>query len=130
MIGTPGDIVKYKNKQLTVNGKLVTLEETGRFQGDIAGEKDLDTRRLTETLGESTHEILWEDYGFRQEFEVTVEDNKYFVMGDNRDHSNDSRYWGFVDDRHVVGKATRIWFNYNSGNGINWGRIGNSLAKS
>ena len=126
LIGLPGDQIEYQNKRLTINGEQVDVEKVGEFSGLEAGEPGLLAEMLTEQFPDNTHNILWDEGGHTGELSFTVPEGQYFVMGDNRDHSNDSRYWGFVDDELLVGKAFFIWFNYNEGE-INWGRIGDSI---
>lgn len=126
LIGLPGDRIEYRNKRLTINGTLVDVEHLGQFSGLDAGEPGLLADMLEEYLQGEQHKILWDEGGFNAMFEFTVPPGEYFVMGDNRDHSNDSRYWGFVEDRLLVGKAFFIWFNYNKGT-VNWSRIGDSI---
>ena len=126
LIGVPGDKIQYRQKRLTINGEEVDLEELGEFSGLEAGEPGLLAEMLDESIDGRTHKILWDEGGNNAVFEFTVPEGQYFVMGDNRDHSNDSRYWGFVEDRLLVGKAFFIWFNYNKGS-VNWSRVGDSI---
>jgi len=127
LIGVPGDKIEYRQKRLTINGTVIDVEKLGEFSGLEAGEPGLLADMLVEDLDGRTHKILWDEGGNNAAFEFTVPEGKFFVMGDNRDHSNDSRYWGFVEDRLLVGKAFFIWFNYNKGS-INWSRIGDSIS--
>ena len=126
LIGLPGDRIEYRQKRLTINGEQVSVKDLGEFSGLPAGEPGLLAQMLDEKLDERTHKILWDEGGNNAVFEFTVPEGEYFVMGDNRDHSNDSRYWGFVEDRLLVGKAFYIWFNFNEGD-INWSRVGDSI---
>ena len=126
LIGLPGDRIEYRQKRLTINGKEVDVQEMGEFSGLEAGEPGLLADMLEENLAGRNHKILWDEGGNNAVFEFTVPEGQFFVMGDNRDHSNDSRYWGFVEDRLLVGKAFFIWFNYNKGS-INWSRVGDSI---
>ncbi|TCI05009.1 signal peptidase I [Corallincola luteus] len=132
VVGLPGDRVIYKDKKLYIQPacvdqvpcpelKLVASDVVGRneFKDPAGGVVD----RLEEKLGEVSHQILiyrdrgepWVNY-FRQRGsrpgEWLVPKEHYFVMGDNRDNSLDSRFWGFVPETHLVGQAVAIWMSF------------------
>ncbi|MET3448649.1 signal peptidase I [Ralstonia sp. 1138] len=126
VIGVPGDVVKYDNKRLTVNGQPATYAPQSDY---LDGERLTYSKQYQETLGNVTHNILNDadrpayvsgpdDFPFRENctynqtgFTCKVPAGHYFMMGDNRDNSADSRYWGFVPDKNIVGKAFFIWMN-------------------
>ncbi len=131
VIGTPGDTVEYKNKRLTINGQPVATEKVGIFTevDERMGMTQFD--QFTEKLGDKAHSMMVNPRypvislsGVRQfkynkncvysDEGVTckVPEDHYFMMGDSRDNSDDSRYWGFVPEENIVGKAVLIWMNF------------------
>lgn len=126
VVGVPGDKIVYKNKRLTVNGKSVAYQALP----DYLDEEHLSySKQYIEKLPGVTHKILNDERApsfvpnpdaFPQHelctytidgFSCTVPSGNYFMMGDNRDNSLDSRYWGFVPDENIVGKAFFVWMN-------------------
>lgn len=132
VIGVPGDVVTYKNKQLMINGKEVPQISDGEYKDR---ENIAIIPQYKESLGDLTYQIAHgnpkyqgyitsspdfvKDYPHFENcrydvgnFECQVPQNYYFVMGDNRDASADSRFWGFVPENNIVGKAFFIWANF------------------
>jgi signal peptidase I len=128
VIGVPGDEISFRNQQLYINGQPAALtpmpppgfydEESLRYFSEY-----------TEKLGHVEHHILLnpqaqpqygnEDFPFHQNCRYSAEGvtckvppGNYFMMGDNRDNSQDSRYWGFVPDENIVGRAFLVWMNF------------------
>lgn len=132
VIGVPGDRIRYSNKLLYRNGELVHQQiESFQTVNDGSGGHWPATKSI-EKLNGVSHEIyLRPDVPGRDMDEIVVPPNEYFMMGDNRDGSFDSRGWGFVPDNLIVGKATIIFFSWDSEqpllHRIRWNRIGKKI---
>jgi signal peptidase I len=129
VVGLPGDEVAYINKRLTINGKELGTNAVPDFFDE---DQMRYFKQFEEKLGDQPHRLLndenrpafvqgADDFAFRKNCQYSVEgvvckvpEGQYFMMGDNRDNSLDSRYWGFVPDKNIVGKAFFVWMNFSN----------------
>lgn len=127
VVGVPGDEVAYLNKRLTINGKVLDTTAVPDFFDEDSMRY---FKQFEEDMGTVKHRVLNDDsrpafvpgadeFQFKQNCQYSVEgvvckvpEGHYFMMGDNRDNSLDSRYWGFVPDKNIVGKAFFVWMNF------------------
>lgn len=137
VVGVPGDVIQYRNKRLFVNGELIGMKEDGVYSPlpKYAG--------AVEVLDRFSQTLPREDAEKAEEFSILINNKRragnhkpwvvpsghYFMMGDNRDGSEDSRTWSFVPDKNIVGKAFFIWMHYNNrpGGGFKFSRLGTNI---
>lgn len=121
VVGLPGDTVRYVGKELTINGERMAQQSIGPFMGRLDME-------ATESLSGTPHHILTNPDRPAQDFEFTVPAGQYFMMGDNRDGSSDSRFWGTVPEAYLKGRAFFVWMSWDSeAMRPVWSRIGHGI---
>lgn len=112
VLGLPGDIIEFRDRRLFVNGEEQRMEPLGLYEGVGSGRMMTGAQRFHEFLREDPHEILIWERSPGLSGRVQVPEGHYFMVGDNRDNSNDSRMWGFVSEDLLVGRALFIWLNW------------------
>ena len=134
VVGLPGDRISYREKQLYINGNPIVYKPAGYYSGVGTSASMNGAAVREERLGEVNHQILVREeipnylYPCLARGEYIVPEGHYFVLGDNRDNSNDSRFWCAVPEKNLVGKAFFIWMSWDFGkSGIAWNRIGNNI---
>ena len=125
VIGTPGDKISYHNKVLTVNGKEAKQTFVEYTMDESSGRP---VAKYQEDLNGVVHNIFVRPDLPAVDYDVVVPEGNYFMMGDNRDDSADSRFWGFVPNNYLRGRAFLVWMSWNGKtDSVRWSKIGSLI---
>mgnify|MGYP000339074031 CR=1 FL=1 len=127
VVGLPGDEIVYADKNLYVNGERVNMEPLGLYDEPRVPELRGALHYL-ENLPGAEHAVLLQPRRPSRDASLVVPEGRYFVMGDNRDGSDDSRRWGFVPEQNLVGRAFLVWMSWDANRNLPaWQRIGTGI---
>lgn len=131
VVGVPGDKIDYVDKKLTINGESAKYIFVRDEQDTNDGINKWPVKVLEEEFMGNKHQIFVRETNYNQDFHIVVPANHYFMMGDNRDNSDDSRFWGFVPEENLEGQAILVWLSWDpfDWSNIRWNRFGTWLNK-